>query len=85
VQELIQPLFREEKASLTVYEVKKALKGAASDAEIREALRGLEDKGTLRRGVESHNRYVYSLALNPATYAPHSKKLKTNKTRKLRG
>ncbi len=79
VEKIILPLFTEDRDKLTVDQVAEALAGAASKNEIREALRFMEEKEVIKRGVEAHNRYVYSLR----TKATQTKTLKSNEPRKL--
>lgn len=57
----IWPLFYNDKATLSVNDVKSRLKGLGADVEIREALHELCDRGLLQLGRGPHNRYLYCL------------------------
>lgn len=52
--------FKDEKS---VYDVKNGLGGYASDTEIRDSLRGLEDKGLLKKRLARNGKYIYQLAV----------------------
>jgi len=55
-------LFLHSKEDKSVYDVKKDLAGYASDKEIRDSLRGLEEKGLLTMKITRSNKYIYRLA-----------------------
>lgn len=54
-------LFLHSSGNKTVDDVKRALAGYASDSEIRESLRGLEDKELLYKDIGASGAYLYAL------------------------
>jgi hypothetical protein len=54
-------LFTQSRDSKSVYDVKNDIAGYASDTEIRDSLRGLEDKGLLDKKLTGSNKYMYML------------------------
>lgn len=54
-------LFLHSNDSKSVYDVKGDVAGYASDSEIRQSLRGLEDKGLLNKKLTRSGKYIYRL------------------------